>query len=119
MNAAKTSSTEAVAILLRGHADPDIVDEEGWTALSYALKTNNVDIIERLAPITIVGIDTSISLLARTRLRMERGLEFSEVIESFFFDESESEYYSYNRKFSNPNPNIIRDFKKIRIYSNL
>ena len=30
----------------------------------------------------------------------------------FFFDESESEYYSYIRKFSNPNPNIIRDFKK-------
>ena len=76
MNAAKTSSTEAVAILLRGHADPDIVDEEGWTALSYALKTNNVDIIKRLAPITIVGIDTSISLLAMTRLRMDRGLEF-------------------------------------------
>ena len=33
-------------------------------------------------------------------------------IESFFFDESESEYYSLIRKFSNPNPNIIRDFKK-------
>ena len=32
------------------------------------------------------------------------------MIESFFFDESESEYYSYVRKFSNPN--IIRDFKK-------
>ena len=28
----------------------------------------------------------------------------------FFFDESK--YYSYIRKFSNPNPNIIRDFKK-------
>ena len=36
----------------------------------------------------------------------------SEMIESFFFDESESEYYSLIRKFSNPNPNIIRDFKK-------
>ena len=35
-----------------------------------------------------------------------------EVIESFFLDESESEYYSLIRKFSNPNPNIIRDFKK-------
>ena len=34
------------------------------------------------------------------------------MIESFFLDESESEYYSYIRKFSNPNPNIIRDFKK-------
>ena len=34
------------------------------------------------------------------------------MIESFFFDESESEYYSYIRKFSNPNLNIIRDFKK-------
>ena len=34
----------------------------------------------------------------------------AEMIESFFFDESESEYYSYIRKFSNPNPNIIRDF---------
>ena len=32
------------------------------------------------------------------------------MIESFFFDESE--YYLYIRKFSNPNPNIIRDFKK-------
>ena len=30
----------------------------------------------------------------------------------FFFDESESEYYSLIKKFSNPNPNIIRDFKK-------
>ena len=36
----------------------------------------------------------------------------TEVIESFFLDESESEYYSLIRKFSNPNPNIIRDFKK-------
>ena len=36
----------------------------------------------------------------------------SEVIESFFLAESESEYYSSIRKFSNPNPNIIRDFKK-------
>ena len=34
------------------------------------------------------------------------------MIESFFFDESESEYYSLIRKFLNPNPNIIRDFKK-------
>ena len=33
-----------------------------------------------------------------------------EMIEDFFFDESESEYYSYIRKFLNPNPNIIRDF---------
>ena len=36
----------------------------------------------------------------------------AEVIESFFLAESESEYYSSIRKFSNPNPNIIRDFKK-------
>ena len=36
----------------------------------------------------------------------------AEMIESFFLDESESEYYSSIRKFSNPNPNIIRDFKK-------
>ena len=34
------------------------------------------------------------------------------MIESFFLYESESEYYSLIRKFSNPNPNIIRDFKK-------
>ena len=44
----------------------------------------------------------------------------TEMIESFFFDESESEYYSLIRKFSNPNLNIIRDFKKrfehIRIF---
>ena len=36
----------------------------------------------------------------------------TEMIESFFLAESESEYYSSIRKFSNPNPNIIRDFKK-------
>ena len=36
----------------------------------------------------------------------------SEMIKSFFLAESESEYYSSIRKFSNPNPNIIRDFKK-------
>ena len=36
----------------------------------------------------------------------------TEVIESFFLAESESEYYSSIRKFLNPNPNIIRDFKK-------
>ena len=34
------------------------------------------------------------------------------MIKSFFLAESESEYYSSIRKFSNPNPNIIRDFKK-------
>ena len=34
------------------------------------------------------------------------------MIKSFFLAESESEYYLSIRKFSNPNPNIIRDFKK-------
>ena len=45
-------------------------------------------------------------------LRMPSYSAVSEVIESFFLAESEPEYYSSIRKFTNPNPNIIRDFKK-------
>ena len=42
------------------------------------------------------------------------------MIESFFLAESESEYYSSIRKFLNPNPNIIRDFKKdLNIFESL
>ena len=40
------------------------------------------------------------------------------MIKSFFLAESESEYYSSIRKFSNPNPNIIRDFQIFENYSN-
>ena len=81
MNAAKTSSIESVQILLRKNvknetlADPNVVDEKGQTALAYALKTNNIQVINMLAEVTTEVSETTMKMLAQSNVKIEGDLE--------------------------------------------
>ena len=85
MTAAKTSSTEAVRILLKKDdnlnlnnsavADPNKVDGHGITALDYALKTDNTEIIDILAEVTTVFTNESIKILAQSNVKVVGHLE--------------------------------------------
>ena len=83
MNAAKTSSTESVQLLLkkdpnngnRTLADPNVVDDRGQTALNFALRTNNTEVINILAEVTTVASDNSIKMLAQSNVKVENSLE--------------------------------------------
>ena len=83
MTAAKTSSTEAVRILLKKDdnlnsaavADPNKVDGHGITALDYALKTDNAEIIDILAEVTSVFTNESIKILAQSNAKVVGHLE--------------------------------------------
>ena len=71
MNAAKTSSLEAVEQLLTNSADPNLVDEDGLPALGYGLKSGNKEIIKKLAAVTTTGLETCITLLAQSTIAIE------------------------------------------------
>ena len=83
MNAAKTSSTESVQLMLkkdpnngnRTLADPNVVDGNGETALDFALRTNNTEVINILAEVTTEVSDTSIKMLAQSNVKVENNLE--------------------------------------------
>ena len=74
MNAAKASSTEAVKMLLENQADPDIVNEDGYTAFAFAVKTDNVDIFNILGKVTSAATQTSLSLLAQSNFKIKGDL---------------------------------------------
>ena len=79
MNAAKTSSTEAVHLLLNrdpsnGHkvlADPNVADKNGLTALAFSLSTNNIEVINKLAEVTTKVTDTTVKILAQSTVKIE------------------------------------------------
>ena len=79
MNAAKTSSTEAVHLLLNrdpsnGHkvlADPNVADKNGLTALAFSLSTNNIEVINKLAEVTTQVTDTTVKILAQSTVKIE------------------------------------------------
>ena len=87
MNAAKISSEYAANILLnfstahllnrnyRIMANPNVTDEEGFTGLSFALKTNNIEIINMLADVTTEGVDINLKLLVQSNLEIDGKLE--------------------------------------------
>ena len=80
MRAAKTSSSEAVKILLSKGADPNLVykyqDSDGpkerriidedIPALAFAFETGNIEVINLLCKVTSVGLDACIPKLAQT-----------------------------------------------------
>ena len=87
MNAAKISSEYAANILLnfstahllnrnyRIMANPNVTDGEGFTGLSFALKTNNIEIINMFADVTIEGVDINLKLLVQSNLEIDGKLE--------------------------------------------
>ena len=56
MLAAKTNNVEGVEELLNRNADPDIVDKDGFTALTHAILSENIDIILKLFKRTKSGL---------------------------------------------------------------
>ena len=60
MLAAKTNNVEAVDELLKRNADPDIVDKDGFTALTHAILSENIDIILKLFKVTKFGLEIGV-----------------------------------------------------------
>ena len=83
MNAAKTSSPEAVDLLLKKDpsngvkvpADPNITDEAGRTALAFSFATNNTQVINTLAEVTTEAGEATMKMLAQANVKIEGELE--------------------------------------------
>ena len=70
MMAAKTSSAEAVELLLQNQADPNLLSQknENQNALVFALKTGNAKIISLLSEVTTRGLDSCVRVLAESNM---------------------------------------------------
>ena len=71
MLAAKTNNIEAVDLLLEKNADPNVADENGFTALTYAIIAGNVETIEKLLLKTERNLKPSLEKLAETTITNE------------------------------------------------
>ena len=71
MLAAKTNNIEAVDLLLEKNADPNDADENGFTALTYAIIAGNVETIKKLLLKTERNLKTSLEKLAETTITNE------------------------------------------------
>ena len=108
MNAAKTSSTESVQLLIKKDpnnetktlADPNVVDDRGQTALDFAFRTNNTEIINILAEVTTEASDTSIKMLAQSNVKVESKLE--NYIQKRFKSGKMEKLFEWSSYFGNP-----------------
>ena len=83
MNAAKTSSPEAVDLLLKKDpsngvkvpADPNLTDENGVTALAFSFATNNTQVINTLAEVTTEAGEATMKMLAQADVKIDGELE--------------------------------------------
>ena len=67
MIASKTNSEEAVELLLKNGANPDVVvkiDDEEYIALKYAIEAENILIVCQLLEKTNVGLAAAFNKLA-------------------------------------------------------
>ena len=70
MSAARTSSTELVRLLLiEKNADPNIINSQDMTALDYALKTDNIEIINMLSKVAKER-DKTLKLLSQSHIEL-------------------------------------------------
>ena len=75
MNAARTSSTELVRLLLiEKNADPNIINSQDMTALDYALKTDNIEIINMLSKVAKER-DKTLKLLSQSHIELKGEIE--------------------------------------------
>ena len=81
MMAAKTSSAESVELLLKNHADPNLLSEKNdkQNALAFALKTGNQKIISLLSEVTTEGMESCIKVLAESNMTI--GKEVKVILE--------------------------------------
>ena len=71
MMAAKTNNEEAVEELLKRFADPDIVDKDGFTALTHAILSENIDIILKLFKVTKSGMKITLKNLGKSSIELK------------------------------------------------
>ena len=74
MLAAKTNNPEAINLLLLHGADPDIVDENNFTALTHAIGTNSLENVKTLIKITTQQLNISLERLAESELVIDDDL---------------------------------------------
>ena len=82
MFAAKTNFVEAVQILLDKNANPDAVDRNNFTALTYAILSDNSETTEKLLPKTTKYLDISLSMLAKSNIKANKNI-VDEVVKIF------------------------------------
>ena len=72
MQAALSRSSEVVDVLLQAGADPNIVLTDGETALSYALQSGDLAIIDKLCAVTTTtqGREKAFYRIARERIAL-------------------------------------------------
>ena len=103
MMAAKTNNTIAVEILLIKGADPNIEDEEGFTALTHAIVSENISNIAKLFKVTKRGLEKSFEKLGESSMTL-----YSEQCKCFL-PELESEIH----EIVNKNRNLFNTFLEI------
>ena len=74
MIAAKTNSKEAIDWLLAKAANPNYFDSKKYTALSYAILSENIEIVKKLLVITTEHLDLSLQLLANSLIKLDQPL---------------------------------------------
>ena len=74
MVAAKTNSIEAIDLLLAKAANPNYSDSKNYTALSYAILSENIEIVKKLFKITTEHLDVSLQLLSNSLIKVDKPL---------------------------------------------
>ena len=77
MMAAKTSSVDSVELLLKNHADPNLLSQKNdeQNALAFALKTGNEKISSLLSAVTTQGMESCIKILAESKMAVGKEVE--------------------------------------------
>ena len=74
MIAAKTNSIEAVKLLLKKRVDPDVADQDGYTAVTHGILSDNSDITKILLPITTQYLDVTMRTLAESTFKPDQDI---------------------------------------------
>ena len=74
MNAALSRSNEVVDVLLLAGANTNTVDSNGHTALTYALTSKDMAIIDKLSVLTTEGREEAFRMIASNRINISEPL---------------------------------------------
>ena len=75
MYAADAGHVGIVRTLLARGADADLLDRSDWTALALAMRAEDVETVEVLAPVTSIKLGHSLVILARNQLEITEGIK--------------------------------------------
>ena len=84
-------------------ADPNHTNQYGQTALSFALQTDNQEIVNKLCQVTTENLDSCIKLLAQNKkLEIENNNEMGKFIKRLVHDGKQSLMLEKGSFFGNP-----------------